>query len=48
MKIHTDSYKVAPINEYDQAIKVIKDAESLIANLTGNEVTLIAYEKTDD
>ncbi|GGG23635.1 hypothetical protein [Paenibacillus abyssi] len=48
MDINTDSYKVAPINDYERAIEIIKQAEASIAELTGNPVTLIAYEKTEE
>jgi uncharacterized protein YlxP (DUF503 family) len=48
VKINVDSYKVALLNDYEQAVKAIEEAESYIAKLTGNEVTLIAYEKTEE
>jgi hypothetical protein len=48
VNIQTDSYKLAPLDEYEQAVKLIEEAESSIAKLTGSEVTLIAYEKTED
>ncbi|MEK3721958.1 hypothetical protein [Paenibacillus sp. FSL H8-0034] len=48
MNIHTDSFKVASLREYDRAVQIIEDAESSIAQLVGNEITLIAYEKIED
>ncbi|WP_342562345.1 hypothetical protein NST84_22395 [Paenibacillus sp. FSL R7-0345] len=48
MEIHSDSYKVAALDDREDAVKVIRQAEEAIARLTGRkEVTLIAYEKTD-
>lgn len=46
MDISTDRYKIAPLNHQEQAIAIIKEAEAAIAEATGNEVTLIAYEKS--
>jgi hypothetical protein len=48
MNINTDSFKVASLQESEQAIQIIKKAESSIAQLIGNEITLIAYEKTEE
>lgn len=48
MKIETDQYQIAPLAASREAIEVIREAESVIAELTGNPVTLIAYEKKED
>ncbi|WP_177237839.1 hypothetical protein [Paenibacillus sp. 1_12] len=45
--INTDSFKVASLSDYDRAVKIIEEAESSIAQLVGNEITLIAYEKIE-
>ncbi|GAB6929674.1 hypothetical protein JCM10914A_36570 [Paenibacillus sp. JCM 10914] len=45
MKINTDEYKIAALNDNEGTLKAIEDAETKIAELTGREVTLIAYEK---
>ncbi|WP_200901465.1 hypothetical protein [Paenibacillus sp. DMB20] len=47
MNIKTDDYRIAPLNGNDQTLNAIKAAEAEIAEITGKEVTLIAYEKTD-
>ncbi|GGH26101.1 hypothetical protein [Paenibacillus segetis] len=47
MNINTDSYKIAPLDGTTQALAIIKNAESEIAKITGNHVTLIAYEKSE-
>lgn len=47
MNIHTDEYKIASLSNDEQTVNAIKAAEAAIASLTGKEVTLIAYEKTD-
>lgn len=47
MDIHSDSYKVAALGGQEDVVEVIRQAESAIAQMTGNPgVTLIAYEKT--
>ncbi|NHN28559.1 hypothetical protein G9U52_01795 [Paenibacillus sp. S3N08] len=46
--ISTDSFKVASLQNYDQAVKIIEAAELSIAQLVGNQVTLIAYEKNEN
>ncbi|WP_196427143.1 hypothetical protein [Paenibacillus woosongensis] len=46
MDITTDTYQIAPLNDQKQAVEIIKEAEAAIAEATGNEVTLIAYEKS--
>lgn len=49
MEIRSDNYKVAALGEQDEAIEIIRNAEAMIADLTGNpSVTLIAYEKNED
>lgn len=48
MKIETQSYKVAPLPEESQVLDIIKAAEARLAELTGNEITLIAYSKTGE
>lgn len=46
--ISTDTYQIAPLNDQKQAVAIIKEAEAAIAEATGNEVTLIAYEKSEN
>ncbi|AHV98342.1 hypothetical protein [Paenibacillus sabinae] len=46
MDIHSDSYKVAALEDQRDAVEIIQNAETRIAQLTGNPVTLIAYEKS--
>ncbi|MNI24053.1 hypothetical protein D3C76_1725240 [compost metagenome] len=48
MNILTDTYKLAPLNNDDQAVVVIQEAEAMIHRITGNKITLIAYEKTEN
>ncbi|MNN51512.1 hypothetical protein D3C81_1661520 [compost metagenome] len=48
MNILTDNYKLAPLNNDEQAVAVIQEAEATINRITGNKVTLIAYEKTEN
>ncbi|CAM4446100.1 hypothetical protein [Paenibacillus tarimensis] len=48
MKIHTDEYTIAPLNGHEQAVDLIQQAEDAIAELTGQRVTLIAYERNED
>lgn len=40
-----DNYKLAPINDEEQALAVIQEAETTIHQITGHKITLIAYEK---
>lgn len=47
MDFHSDEYKIASLSDDEQTINAIKAAEAAIASLTGKEVTLIAYERTD-
>lgn len=48
MKISTDNYQIATLNEEEQALAIIRKAESAIAELTGHTVTLIAYEQSEE
>lgn len=48
MDIHSDSYQVASLNEQESAVELIRQAEEGISRLTGQTVTLIAYEKKED
>lgn len=45
MDIHSNEYKIAALNGNEGTLKAIVDAETKIAELTGKEITLIAYEK---
>lgn len=47
MDIQTNEYKIAPLEDQEEALKLLEKAEASIAELTGREVTLIAYEKSD-
>ncbi|CAG7653178.1 hypothetical protein ACFQI7_30830 [Paenibacillus allorhizosphaerae] len=47
MKIDTERYEIASLNEEVPALDVIKEAESKIAQMTGKNVTLIAYAETE-
>lgn len=47
MNIIVENYKFAPLEETEQAVTIIKDAEAEIAKITGTPITLIAYEKTE-
>lgn len=46
MNIKTNEYQIASLSGDEQTVSAIKAAEAAIADLTGKEVTLIAYEKT--
>ncbi|WP_379161305.1 hypothetical protein [Paenibacillus sp. sgz5001063] len=47
MDIHSDSYKIAELTKRDEALQIIRQAETAIAQINGNKpVTLIAYERT--
>lgn len=46
MKIETEGYQIAQLQEQSPIIQIIEDAESRLAKLTGNKITLIAYAKT--
>lgn len=43
MKIETNRYEVASLPQTDEAVRIIRQAESKLAELTGDEITLIAY-----
>ncbi|MEK3731061.1 MULTISPECIES: hypothetical protein [Paenibacillus] len=45
MEIRTNEYTIAALNEEDSTLKAIQDAEATIAQITGRDITLIAYEK---
>lgn len=45
MKIETKDYQVASLPKESQVVDIIQEAESKLAELTGNEITLIAYSK---
>lgn len=46
MEISTDKYKVAPLDKGDEAVAIIKEAEESLKRMTGEKITLIAYEET--
>lgn len=46
MNIQTEEYKIASLIDNEGTVDAIKAAEAAIADLSGKEVTLIAYEKT--
>ncbi|TVY10802.1 hypothetical protein [Paenibacillus cremeus] len=46
MNIETDRYQIASLSEQSQALHIIQEAEAKIAEMTGRDVTLIAYSKT--
>ncbi|MEF2964625.1 hypothetical protein V3851_02185 [Paenibacillus sp. M1] len=46
MKISTEQYQVAPLKQAAEAVAVIKEAEKTLQRITGEEITLIAYEQT--
>lgn len=46
--IQTDDYRIAPLEDKDEALQLIEQTEETIAQLTGREVTLIAYEKQEE
>lgn len=47
LDIQTNDYKIAHLPK-EEALNILKQAESSLAELTGREVTLIAYEKHED
>lgn len=47
LDIHTNDYMIADLPK-EEALNILKQAESSLAELTGREVTLIAYEKHED
>ncbi|WP_199925613.1 hypothetical protein [Paenibacillus bouchesdurhonensis] len=48
MDISTDRYKIAPLNHEVEAIAIIQKAEAAIADATGNKITLIAFEESEE
>ena len=46
MDIHSDSYKLAELENSGEAVELIRSAEVRLAELAGRPVTLIAYEQT--
>jgi len=47
MDIQTNDYKVARLTDTGEALELLRQAEASISELTGCDVTLIAYEKDD-
>lgn len=47
MDIRTDDYRIAPLNGNEDIVSAIQTAEAAIAEKTGKEITLIAYEKSE-
>jgi len=43
-----DHYQVASLDDTAKAITIIKEAEDRLTQITGHEVTLIAYEKNEE
>jgi hypothetical protein len=41
-------YQIAALEPDSDAVKLLQEAEATIAELTGREVTLIAYERSED
>jgi hypothetical protein len=48
MDIHTNNYRIAPLDDKQEVLQLLKQAEATIAEMTGRDVTLIAYERNDD
>ncbi|WP_281883701.1 hypothetical protein [Paenibacillus sp. YYML68] len=48
MKIETNQYEIAPLTQTNEALRIIQEAESKLAQLTGDEITLIAYTQAED
>lgn len=48
LKNSDDHYKIASLNDTANAITIIKEAENQLTQITGHEVTLIAYEKNEE
>jgi hypothetical protein len=46
MRIETQDYRIARLMDDPQAVQAIQQAEAKIAELSGHDVTLIAYSKT--
>lgn len=47
VEISTDKYKVAPLDKGAEAVAIIKEAEESLKRMTGEKITLIAYEETE-
>lgn len=47
MDIQTNQYEIAPLENEAEALKLLEQTEASIAEMTGREVTLIAYEKSE-
>ncbi|MEK8130674.1 hypothetical protein WMW72_22460 [Paenibacillus filicis] len=47
MKIETNLYEIALLPPAEEAVRIIQEAESKLAALTGDAITLIAYTSTD-
>ncbi len=48
MEISTDKYQVAPLDKGAEAVAIIKEAEKALEQKTGEKITLIAYEETEN
>lgn len=48
MKIETQDYGIARLMDDPAAVQAIQEAEAKIAELSGHDVTLIAYSKTQE
>lgn len=50
MKIETNAYQIARLPEQSESeiVGIIQEAESRLAKLTGNNITLIAYSKSEE
>lgn len=50
MKIETNAYQIARLPEQSESevVDIIQEAESKLAQLTGNAITLIAYSKSEE
>lgn len=47
MKIETQHYAVAPLQDQTEAVQLIRQTETQLQALTGRPLTLIAYAETD-
>lgn len=47
MEISTNQYQVASLEGTDQAVTIIQEAEQALKQVTGDAITLIAYEKAE-
>ncbi|MBP1153402.1 MULTISPECIES: hypothetical protein [unclassified Paenibacillus] len=50
MKIETNAYQIArlPKQSESEVIDILQQAEAKLAKLTGNDITLIAYSKSEE